>query len=273
MDWVKTRTHVIDHARFLEAGSAARDLWHWGMLYAGKHETDGEIPMAALMASTWGKGGKANVLIASRLVAVGLWERTDSGWRILKWAEQGNQTKAQIVADREAARERMKKKRTPSQPTRSPELRENFARSSPDVPTSTSYSSSVSDLGSRESTPSATPPEWWEGTCGAVEMATGEQFNHAAAWLRYSGHRRDKGRSLTANDAQQFLVSVDVKERRQERHREQVSRDIVKQRDEARAPKPEPVWRPPADDADAATPEEHARFAAELQRRLASGGR
>lgn len=115
------------------------------------------------------------------------------------------------------------------------------------------------------------PPEWWDTTCATVEMATGETFNRAAAWLRYSGHRGDKGKRITKADAQQFLVSVDAKERRQERERERVTRDLAHRRDEARAPKREPVWKPPADDAEAATPEEHRRFAAELQRRLAAG--
>lgn len=145
---------------------------------------------------------------------------------------------------------------------------------SPTVTPSLLISSDLkSDLGSRESTPSATPPDWWDSTCDTVEMATGEKFNRGAAWLRYSGHRRKKREPISQPDAQQFLVSVDVKERRQERQREQVTRDISKQRDEARAPKPEPVWRPPADDANAATPEQHRQFAEELQRRLAGAGR
>ena len=265
MDWVKIRTNIIDHERLLEAGAVARDLWSWGMLYAGKHESDGELPMAAVLASPWGAGGKGNIKLALKLVEVGLWERTDRGFRVCRWAEQGNQTKAQIEADRAAARARKKKS--------SPELLANERRTNARVPTSTSYSLSESDLGSRESTSDAGPPGWWEGTCGAVEMATGETINRAAAWLGYSGHRRDKGKAMSPGDAQQFLIRVDVKEARQERQRAQVTRDISKQRDEARAPKPEPVWRPPADDANAATPEQHRQFAAELQRRLASGGR
>lgn len=116
------------------------------------------------------------------------------------------------------------------------------------------------------------PPEWWDSTCGAVEMATGETINRAAAWLRYSGHRRANGKPMSSADAQQFLVSVDVKERRQERQRERVTKDMARERDEAKAPKPEPVWKPPADDHLAATPEQHRAFAAELQRKLAGTG-
>jgi hypothetical protein len=61
MDWIKKRTHVIDHPRFLEAGAVARDLYDWGMLYSGEHELDGELPMVAVMLSAWGAGGKGNV--------------------------------------------------------------------------------------------------------------------------------------------------------------------------------------------------------------------
>ena len=51
MDYVIERTHIVDHVKFLEAGIYARDLWEWGMKYSGKHELDGALPMAAVLAS------------------------------------------------------------------------------------------------------------------------------------------------------------------------------------------------------------------------------
>lgn len=157
MEWTRLQTHVVDHPRFLEAGAQARDLWTWGMLYAGRHETDGAIPMAAVLACPWGAGGKANVRVANRLVEVGLWGRTDAGYLVLRWSENGNPTRSELESAREAARERMKKKR--SQPPENSQTRipcsqehpENFARSSPDVPTSTSLSTSESSLSEGES--------------------------------------------------------------------------------------------------------------------------
>jgi hypothetical protein len=160
MEWVRLQTHVVDHPRFLEAGPQARDLWTWGMLYAGRHETDGAIPMAAVLACPWGAGGRANIKVANRLVEVGLWGRTDAGYQVLRWAENGNPTRAELEADREAARERMKRRR--SQPPENsesriqcsgeqpPNVRANFARSSVNVPTSTSTSLSESSLGEGE---------------------------------------------------------------------------------------------------------------------------
>jgi hypothetical protein len=144
MDWVKLRTHVIDHPRFLEVGTAARDLWTWGMLYSGEHELDGKLPMVSVMTSAWGRGDRANVKLASTLVEAGLWERTENGYLILRWSEQGNLTKAQLSADREAARSRKKTKG-------SPELLPNESRTSEKVPTSTSNSLSCSDLPEGES--------------------------------------------------------------------------------------------------------------------------
>lgn len=104
MKWVAEGTHIIDHERFLEAGVHGRDLWEWGMKHSGKHETDGELSMAAVLSSPWGYGGKANIRAANRLVEVGLWERTERGFRILRWAEQGNKTRAQLKDMREADR-------------------------------------------------------------------------------------------------------------------------------------------------------------------------
>lgn len=159
MDYVIARTHVVDHERFLDAGSQARDLWLWGMLYAGKHESDGAISMSAVLASPWGYGGKANIKAATRLVEVGLWERTEKGFQILKWEEMGNKTKAQLEEAREVARKKKANQRVRlSRPDSSPppslgDTPGDSPGCPPDVPNSTSYSTSKSDLGSREGEP------------------------------------------------------------------------------------------------------------------------
>src|SRR5262245_44197983 len=110
-DFIKLRTHVTGHVRFLEAGSVARDLYVWGMLWSGQQEADGEIPMAASLVSPWGAGGKRNVVVAQKLVEVGLWDRTNTGYRIRKWSEQGNVTKAELESKRRFDRERKARQR------------------------------------------------------------------------------------------------------------------------------------------------------------------
>lgn len=230
MDWVKARTHVIDHPRFLAAGSVARDLWTWGMLYAGLHETDGDLPMVAVMSSAWGKGGKANVLIANKLVEVGLWERTDAGFRVLRWTEQGNQTKAQIEADRAAARARKK-------PKGSPELLPNEQKTDAEVPTSTSLSSG-SDLGSREGVQGGTVERTAVLHDDARAVFDGIAMNRPVGksaevtWLEFCGHFA--GQTFASREAvlgrwQKWLVQQAGYSER-DRHREREREDARKRR-------------------------------------------
>jgi len=85
-------------------------------------------------------------------------------------------------------------------------------------------SSGSSDLGS--GSPRRTdPPEWWTAACETVEMTTGVKLRAAEAWLRYAGHRRSNAKPMTHDDAVYWLTTVDVREARQERHREQREKD------------------------------------------------
>lgn len=93
--------------------------------------------------------------------------------------------------------------------------------------TSPLLSSSLSDLGSQKRSPSRKdPPDWWVTACETVEMTTGVKLRAAEAWLRYSGHRRTNAKPMGHDDAVYWLTTVDVKEARQERHREQREKDL-----------------------------------------------
>lgn len=224
MDYVIARTHVIDHERFLDAGPHARDLWTWGMLYAGAHETDGELPMSAVLASPWGYGGRANIRLATKLVEVGLWERTERGFRVCRWAEQGNKTRAQLEEAREAARKKKAAQR--SRFSKKPDENENCPpgteggtpQGSPeDVLNSPSYSLSGSDLSGRSDLParspsppepaSVAPPSWAAPAVDAVEMATGERIDLGTAWAKYQATRERDRRAPSAPDFRAFLAS------------------------------------------------------------------
>lgn len=221
MDYVVVRTHVVNHARFLEAGSLARDLWTWGMLYAGQHETDGELPMVAVLASPWGYGSKRNVMLADKLVEVGLWERYDLGYRVLRWVEMGNKTKAELDAARAKARLRMKDKRLisvlPALPLESgsQDVRANCERTSSDVPSSHSYSSSSSlnqeIQKTRGTVTSGGPPEWFQQAVEAVAMNTGlvvPASELGARWLQYDATCSRDPRRGNARDAAGWLTST-----------------------------------------------------------------
>lgn len=208
MLWVKFNTHVIDHERLLDAGPQARDLYVWGMLYAGKHETDGELPMIAVMASAWGIGGKANVKAAARLVDVGLWERTDTGFKVLKWSAQGNQTTKSLAAKREAGR--LRKERYDA-------ARNAVTNAVSNAKGSTSTSLSVSESRSPEPKQieiASGPPGWWDGACDATAMAIGgEVADRSALWVQYLASRGRKSWDMNHNDAVGWIAAVVRSER------------------------------------------------------------
>jgi len=73
------------------------------------------------------------------------------------------------------------------------------------------------------------PPGWFVTTAERVMGDTGERFAVPEAWIRYSGHRRNKSVAMNANDASYWLGTVMVPETRRERQaksdREQSRRD------------------------------------------------
>jgi len=105
MAWIKVDVRAATDPRLLSVGYAGKGLWLDGMCYAGMHQTDGHIP-AAIVQDT---------KLADRLIAAGLWAKTDAGYDILDFLilnhtrEQITQAKAdkatrmaQLRADREA---------------------------------------------------------------------------------------------------------------------------------------------------------------------------
>ncbi len=247
-DYVKKRTHIINHPRFLEAGAVARDLYDWGMLWAGQLETDGEIPMSALLASPWGAGGKRNVVIAQKLVDVGLWERTDTGFRILKWSEQGNVTKAELVAKREFDRARKARQRASrSSDCPSPESQR--------CPTGTpqGFPSSPSDLGpGRKDLPVLARPASGEmrrdlpleqdarDAWDSVTLTVRPEAPIESVWLEFCGYYA--GQSFPGREALigrwQKWVSRQARDDAKER---------VRQRDRPSAKRPAEVTKQPFD--------------------------
>lgn len=227
MDYVIERTHVIDHERFLEAGPHARDLWEWGMKYSGKFELDGAIPMAAVLASPWGYGGRANIRAANRLVEVGLWERTEKGFQILRWTEQGNKTHAELEAAREAARKKKATQRANSEKRRKSEPPSECPPGTPrgtpqgtpeGVLNSPSYSSSESGSSSRIRSDlpdrSGGAPEWWPAAVGAAEQVVGTIDDSEALWVQYDAARDRKGWARNHRDAVGWLTAVRRREQR-----------------------------------------------------------
>jgi hypothetical protein len=258
--YAKVDVKLRDHERAHRAG-VAMATWTWALLYVREQETDGFIPDVALRGA-W-VGEKDARKHAATLCLVGLWEKTDGGWRISKY-DSKNDTKASIDARRAEARERMgrvraNRVRTSHEPTESEQRA---------VPGSRSGSVEVRDQSgvlsrpaSVRADPATPPPDWWAGTLATIEQNTGVKIPAGESWLRYAGHRGDKGGPPTPGHATYWLTSVVVKEARDKREadRRQAERDAKFDRSRSG---PEPPPKP--------TPEQSKQFAAELAARVAA---
>lgn len=87
--WVKINCGALTHPKLLSAGPAAVCLWLAGLCYANLHATDGAIPEGVLPAlypsDEWSKADRRRAV--EKLVSVGLWVKSDTGWTIHGYAE------------------------------------------------------------------------------------------------------------------------------------------------------------------------------------------
>lgn len=103
MPWFKVDDGLDLHPKVLAAGNAAMGLWVRAGAYSARQLTDGEISpeVAALL------GTKAE---AKRLVKAGLWVPKDDGYAFHEW-ELFQPSRVQVMADREASRQRQQRAR------------------------------------------------------------------------------------------------------------------------------------------------------------------
>lgn len=93
-----------DHERAMSAGLAAMGLWTWAMLYARGQKRGGELSRVVVLRCPWGDADQLE-RAAARLVDVGLWQTTETGWLIGNY-EAKNQTPAEIERSIQGARDR-----------------------------------------------------------------------------------------------------------------------------------------------------------------------
>jgi hypothetical protein len=108
MAWVKLDDQFYMNPKVLAAGPHAVALHVAGMCWVGGQLTDGRIPRATLPLLL-GQAGVPQKTVA-RLVEVGLWETTATGWVVHDWL-QWNPPAAQVRAEREAGKARAAKSR------------------------------------------------------------------------------------------------------------------------------------------------------------------
>lgn len=98
--------NIITHEKAFAAGMDAFGLWCWGMCYAQLHETNGRLPRILVLAAL---GGRRNVMLAKKLVDVGLWNTKDDGsWEIGNYGKK-NQSAEEIRAKKAASAERVRR--------------------------------------------------------------------------------------------------------------------------------------------------------------------
>ncbi len=93
MPWVKLDDNFSMHPKILAAGGLATLVYIEGLCYCARHLTDGFIPTNAvarmidpvLLDLAYQGAGDA-LMVAERLVSVGLWEPTDGGYQSLDFA-------------------------------------------------------------------------------------------------------------------------------------------------------------------------------------------
>ena len=120
MAWFKVDDQFYDHPKVADLPLSAIGLWIKAGSYCARYETDGSLTSARVQPL----GGRTRD--ADRLVEAGLWHRVDGGYQFHDW-DQYQPTKAQQDAEREKARERMRKRRSGGT---SDDVRANSGRSS-----------------------------------------------------------------------------------------------------------------------------------------------
>lgn len=211
--YAKVDVKLRDHERAMRAG-VAMGTWLWALLYVVEQETDGAIPSVALRLA-WA-GEKDARKHAAVLVRVGLWEPTDDGWRICRFADK-NATRDEVAKRRREVLDRVTKHRRNALHVVS--VTEGTATA---VPGSGSGSGSGSALGSspgRDPEPDrSSMPAWWAGAIAATEHAIGGTVADAhARWLSYDSSRERKGWQRGHRDAVGWLSDVVRRERRDEK--------------------------------------------------------
>lgn len=95
--------NIITHEKAELAGIEAFGLWCWAMCWAQVHESDGRVPRVLVLRAL---SGRRNVMLAKRLVEVGLWSANDDGsWTIHNYTKK-NQSAEEIQRKKAAAKAR-----------------------------------------------------------------------------------------------------------------------------------------------------------------------
>lgn len=154
MPWFKVDDGFCFHPKALAAGNAALGLWVRAGSWCGANLTGGALPRH--MIGTFG----AQKRDARRLVEVGLWCETETGYQFNGWDEY-QPTKEQVEAERKSARERQARHREAKRNTVSNAVTDGVSNAvSNGTPTRPDPSLVPSGTNSRAKRATQLPPEW-----------------------------------------------------------------------------------------------------------------
>jgi hypothetical protein len=108
MPFIRLSDNYIDHPKFIVLSDRAFRLWHEGMAYCRKHQTDGEIVSSALRGFRYAKPDAVRELSAG---TAPLWETVDVGFKVHDYLDW-NPCREDEQRRQQESRERTKKWRT-----------------------------------------------------------------------------------------------------------------------------------------------------------------
>jgi hypothetical protein len=91
--WIKLYVNFRTHSKGIQVGPLGRDLFICSLAWSAEYLTDGQIPAHVLPFLAPGLKQPQRAAVA--LVEAGLWETTDTGWRIHEY-EMYQQSKAEV---------------------------------------------------------------------------------------------------------------------------------------------------------------------------------
>jgi uncharacterized phage protein (TIGR02220 family) len=107
MAWVRLDDGFPDHPKVVKVGPLGETLQVRALCYAGRHLTDGFIPLEAVQRLTVGLG-RTKEKWSSLMVKAGLWEERDGGFVVHDYLEY-NPSRDEVLEARRVAEERSRK--------------------------------------------------------------------------------------------------------------------------------------------------------------------
>ncbi len=157
MPYVKIEDGIFRNPKMVSVGSGAKLIYVASICYCGSSLTDGFVPTNAvrMLGADTAIGTPAKSV--KELVGAGLWREVEGGYQVHDYL-QYNESSDKVQAKKDAARDRMNKRRSVNSDVGSHDVRANNPRSSREVrePTTTTTTTDSQQVGNEHSPKSPT---------------------------------------------------------------------------------------------------------------------